>query len=111
MHDFVLKSAHCSSSLDSKMVLFNQCMARRLDDSGAHTELVAAKDAEIARLRDTVGHLERRGDLFDARLLSFRAAESEYRAQVATKAMWSTAGWQARMSRVQPLVSGKRKEV
>ena len=60
-------------------------MARRLaDGSGAQEELLAAKDAETARLKETIGHLERRRDLFDARLMSFRAAEAEYRAQVAT---------------------------
>ncbi len=61
-----------------------QCVAHRLDKSGAQTELIVAKDAEIARLKEVVGRLERRGDLLDARLLSFRAAEAEYRDQVAT---------------------------
>ena len=61
-------------------------MSRRPAQNGANTELVAAKDAEIARLKEVVGRLERRGDLLDARLLSFRAAEAEYRAQVASTA-------------------------
>ena len=52
-------------------------------EDSTRTELVAAKDAEISRLREIVAQTARRGDLFDARLLSFRAAEAEYRAQIA----------------------------
>ncbi len=65
-------------------IVLTASLSRRPTQDGGNTELIATKDAEIARLRDVIGRLERRGDLLDARLLSFRTAEAEYRDQVAT---------------------------